>query len=98
MFGTVLVGVDGRDGGRDAIALAQELAAPDAVITLAHVSVRTWRSAAPARWRSPLGRRTPRRCSNASVTGRRSTRNWSWPPVIAPAAPSTFWPSGSAAI
>jgi len=37
MFGRVLVGVDGRHGGRDAIALARQLAAPDASITLAHV-------------------------------------------------------------
>jgi nucleotide-binding universal stress UspA family protein len=37
MFRTVLVGVDGRPGGRDAIAFARQLAAPDAVITFAHV-------------------------------------------------------------
>lgn len=37
MFRRVLVGVDGRHGGRDAIALATALAAPDAVITLAHI-------------------------------------------------------------
>jgi nucleotide-binding universal stress UspA family protein len=37
MFRRVLVGVDGGPGGRDAIALAAQLAAPDAVITLAHV-------------------------------------------------------------
>jgi len=37
MFRRVLVGVDGRPGGRDAIALARLLAAPDGVITLAHV-------------------------------------------------------------
>ena len=37
MFEKVAVGVDGRQGGRDAIALAEELAAPDAAITLAHV-------------------------------------------------------------
>ena len=37
MFRNVLVGVDGHPGGRDAIALASELAAPDGVITLAHV-------------------------------------------------------------
>lgn len=37
MFWNVLVGVDGRQGGRDAIALAAELAAPGARITLAHV-------------------------------------------------------------
>ncbi|MGA8335009.1 MAG: universal stress protein [Solirubrobacteraceae bacterium] len=37
MFNNVLVGVDGRQGGRDAIALAVRLAAPGARITLAHV-------------------------------------------------------------
>lgn len=37
MFRSVLVGVDGRQGGRDAIALAQQLAAPDARLTLAHI-------------------------------------------------------------
>ncbi len=36
MFRNVLVGVDGRQGGRDAIALAGVLASPDAAITLAH--------------------------------------------------------------
>lgn len=37
MFENVLVGVDGKPGGRDAIALARELAAADAQLTLAHV-------------------------------------------------------------
>jgi nucleotide-binding universal stress UspA family protein len=37
MFSNVLVGVDGRQGGRDAIALAIRLAAPGARMTLAHV-------------------------------------------------------------
>ena len=37
MFRRVLVGVDGGPGGRDAIALARLLAAPDGVITLAHI-------------------------------------------------------------
>ena len=37
MFRRVLIGVDGCPGGRDAIALGRELAAPDAVITLAHI-------------------------------------------------------------
>jgi nucleotide-binding universal stress UspA family protein len=42
MFSNVLVGVDGRQGGRDAIALARELATPDARITLAHVYGSDW--------------------------------------------------------
>jgi nucleotide-binding universal stress UspA family protein len=37
MFSNVLVGVDGRQGGRDAIALAKLLATPEARVTLAHV-------------------------------------------------------------
>ena len=37
MFTNILVGVDGRQGGRDAIALAMRLAAPGARITLVHV-------------------------------------------------------------
>jgi nucleotide-binding universal stress UspA family protein len=38
----VLVGVDGRTGGRDAIGLAKQLAAPDAPIRLAHVYSDAW--------------------------------------------------------
>jgi nucleotide-binding universal stress UspA family protein len=37
MFNNVLVGVDGRPGGRDAMALAKQLAAQEATITLAHI-------------------------------------------------------------
>ena len=37
MFTKIIVGVDGRQGGRDAIALARLLAAPGAAITLVHV-------------------------------------------------------------
>jgi nucleotide-binding universal stress UspA family protein len=37
MFKNVLVGVDGRANGRDAIALARQLTDPDGKITLAHV-------------------------------------------------------------
>lgn len=37
MFKTVLVGVDGRPNGRDAIALASRLTDPDGQMTLAHV-------------------------------------------------------------
>jgi len=37
VFDNVVIGVDGRSGGRDAIALAKQLAAPDARVTLAHV-------------------------------------------------------------
>jgi nucleotide-binding universal stress UspA family protein len=42
MFGNVLVGVDGRSGGRDAIALTTQLADPDARITLVHVYGDGW--------------------------------------------------------
>jgi len=44
MFGNILIGVDGRAGGRDAIALARRLAAPGASFTLAHVD------AGPVSW------------------------------------------------
>jgi nucleotide-binding universal stress UspA family protein len=37
MFTNTLIGIDGRDGGRDAIELARLLAAPGAELTLAHV-------------------------------------------------------------
>jgi nucleotide-binding universal stress UspA family protein len=37
VFHNVLVGVDGRSNGRDAITLASRLADPDATLTLAHV-------------------------------------------------------------
>lgn len=37
MFKNVLIGVDGRQGGRDAIALGRQLATPDATFSLAHV-------------------------------------------------------------
>jgi nucleotide-binding universal stress UspA family protein len=37
MFENVIVGVDGYQGGRDAIALARQLVAPNARLTLAHV-------------------------------------------------------------
>jgi nucleotide-binding universal stress UspA family protein len=37
MFNRILIGIDGDDGGRDALALAQRLAAPTAELVLAHV-------------------------------------------------------------
>ncbi len=37
MFGNVLIGVDGREGGWDALALARRLAAPEATFILGHV-------------------------------------------------------------
>jgi nucleotide-binding universal stress UspA family protein len=42
MFTNVFVGVDGRQGGRDAIALAAKLASPGATITLVHVHGSDW--------------------------------------------------------
>lgn len=36
-FGNVLVGVDGRQGGRDAVALARRVVGPEGKLTLAHV-------------------------------------------------------------
>lgn len=37
MFDNVLIGIDGRQGGHDAIALARQLAGPSARFTLAHI-------------------------------------------------------------
>jgi nucleotide-binding universal stress UspA family protein len=37
LFKTIVVGIDGGQGGRDAIALARALAAPDATFALAHI-------------------------------------------------------------
>ncbi len=42
MFDNILIGVDGRAGGRDAIALAARLAASGASFTLAHVERSRW--------------------------------------------------------
>ena len=41
LFTNVLVGVDGLQGGRDAIALARTLAAPEACVTLTNLYVPT---------------------------------------------------------
>jgi nucleotide-binding universal stress UspA family protein len=37
MFSNAVVGIDGQQGGRDAVALARALGAPDGAVTLAHV-------------------------------------------------------------
>jgi nucleotide-binding universal stress UspA family protein len=42
MFDTVVIAVDGREGGRDAIALARQLAAPSAGLTLVHIFGSDW--------------------------------------------------------
>ena len=42
MFTNILVGVDGRQGGRDAIALGRRLASPGATITLANIYGSGW--------------------------------------------------------
>ena len=55
MFGKIVIGVDGRQGGRDAIALARHLASPDASLTLVYVYGRgpiSW-------WRHQLGEERP---------------------------------------
>jgi nucleotide-binding universal stress UspA family protein len=46
MYDDVIVGVDGRSGGRDALALAQELLAQGGHLTLAHVATITAREVA----------------------------------------------------
>ena len=50
MFKKVLIGVDGRDGGRDAIALAQNLGGPRAHYVLANVVSGSLSSGAGAFW------------------------------------------------
>lgn len=53
MFERVLVGVDGNDGGRDAIALAKQLVSECGRITLAHIypgEPFVWRGGNPAYW------------------------------------------------
>jgi nucleotide-binding universal stress UspA family protein len=61
MFGKAVVGVDESSAGRDAIALAKQLVAPDGKLTLAHVvSTSTWeplasRAASAARERTKPG-------------------------------------------
>jgi nucleotide-binding universal stress UspA family protein len=42
MFDTVVIAVDGREGGRDAIALAWQLAVPSAGLTLVHIFGSDW--------------------------------------------------------
>src|SRR3954470_772533 len=52
MFRQIVVGVDGREGGRDAIALAKLLVAPDGELTLAYVfpgDAHAYRGASAAR-------------------------------------------------
>lgn len=51
MFKNVIVGVDGREGGRDAAALGKRLCGEDGVLTLAYVyprEPRAWRGTTPA--------------------------------------------------
>jgi nucleotide-binding universal stress UspA family protein len=51
MFKNVIVGVDGRDGGRDAAALGKRLCAEDGMLTLAYIyplEPRAWRGTTPA--------------------------------------------------
>lgn len=53
MFERILVGVDGNDGGRDAIALAKQLVSEAGRITLAHIypgEAFVWRGGNPAYW------------------------------------------------
>jgi nucleotide-binding universal stress UspA family protein len=47
MFENVLVGIDGSENGRDAIALASRLAQPEGRLTLAHVETGSLRALAP---------------------------------------------------
>ena len=56
MFEQIVVGVDGREGGRDAVALAKLLVAADGELTLVHVVP----GDAHARPRCQRGRRSSR--------------------------------------
>ncbi len=53
MFERILVGVDGKEGGRDAIALAKQLVSQQGRVTLAHIypgEPFVWRGGNPAYW------------------------------------------------
>jgi hypothetical protein len=67
VFDNVVIGVDGRSGGRDAIALAKRLAAPDARVTLAHVYGSEGMLGRGAGSLSPPDARTQSRCSSTSA-------------------------------
>jgi len=57
MFRQIVVGVDGQEGGRDAIALAKSLLAPEGELTLAHVYAgdpRAYRSASSRQAKTAL--------------------------------------------
>jgi hypothetical protein len=71
MFSNVLVGVDGRQGGRDAIALARQLAPPQASMTLAHVYGSDWMLGRGAAWPALSNARSRTRSSSGSETTRR---------------------------
>jgi nucleotide-binding universal stress UspA family protein len=63
MFDKVIVGVDGQQGGSDAIALAEQLAAPGASLTLAHVYGGHTSGGEAQRWRWRSSARPGSSCS-----------------------------------
>ena len=68
MFKNVLVGVDGRPTGRDAIALATRLLDPEGKLTLANVhSDVLARPTPPFQARSRGSARPPKTCSSVSA-------------------------------
>ena len=69
MFENVLVGVDGRPNGRDAIALASRLTQPDGKLTLAHVHSGELR---PTRAVTPGAVREEREASEKLLEGERA--------------------------
>ena len=77
MFKQIVVGVDGRAGGRDAVALAKLLVAAGGELTLAHVvpgDAHAYRGAAR---RTKLPRRSvPRRCLKRCARRRVSKRTF----------------------
>lgn len=70
MFTNVLVGIDGKGGGRDSIALATHLADPSAKLTLVHVHAGRLR---PVRAVSPPLIREEREASHALLEHERAT-------------------------
>ena len=72
MFNNVLVGVDGRAGGRDAIALARQLAGPEGTLTLVHAHSGELR---PTRAVTPGGVTEERQASAALLERERAEAN-----------------------
>jgi nucleotide-binding universal stress UspA family protein len=85
MFERVLVGVDGKSGGRDAIALAKELRGRSGQITLVHVwhgDSNVWGGGNPTHW--PMERQEAEAMlrSASEEAGVKASRLYSVPPPV----------------